>query len=89
MYYLEHQGSRWIVFSSQKNREFKLTYLRKLFDNNNILCLQEVHGKDEYLQVLRCWLRSLGFLVSSFLETKMQGDRQYSFTRIFCLRMHL
>ena len=40
-------------FSSQKNREFKLKYLRKLFDNNNILCFQEVHGKDEYLQAIQ------------------------------------
>ena len=46
MYYLEHQRSRWICFfSKQKNRKFKLKYLKKLFDTNNILCLQEVHGK--------------------------------------------
>ena len=37
------------VFSSQKNTELKLKFLRKLFDNNNILCLQELHGKDVYL----------------------------------------
>ena len=37
-------------------------------------------------RLFRCWLRSLGFLLPSFLETKMQGDRQYSFTRIFCLK---
>ena len=29
------------VFSSQKNRELKLKYFRKLLDNNNIICLQE------------------------------------------------
>ena len=40
-------------FSKQKNREFKLKFLKKLFDNNNILCLQEVHGKDEYLQAVQ------------------------------------
>ena len=39
--------------SSQKNREFKLKYFRKLFDTNNILCLQEVQGKDEYLQAVQ------------------------------------
>ena len=48
MYYLEHQRSRWI-----KNREFKLKYLKKLFDANNILCLPEVHGKDEYLKAFQ------------------------------------
>ena len=41
------------MFSKQKNREFKLKYLKKLFDTNNILCLQEVHGKDEYLQAIQ------------------------------------
>ena len=41
------------VFSKQKNREFKLKYLKKLFATKNILCLQEVHGKDEYLQTIQ------------------------------------
>ena len=50
MYYLEHQGLVGSVFSKQTNREFKLKYLKRLFDGNNILCLQEAHGKDEYLQ---------------------------------------
>ena len=36
------------VFSKQKNREVKLKFLKKLFDNknNNVLCLQEVHRRD-------------------------------------------
>ena len=37
----------------RKNREFTIKYLTKLFDNNNILCLQEVPGKDEYLQAIQ------------------------------------
>ena len=41
------------VFSLQKNREPKLKYSRKLLDNNNITCLQEVHGKDEFLQAIQ------------------------------------
>ena len=41
------------VFSKQKKREFKLKYLKRLFDANNILCLQEVHGKDEYIQAFQ------------------------------------
>ena len=54
MYYVEHQRSHWICFfSKQKNRECKLKYLKKLFDTINILCLQEVHGKDEYLQAIQ------------------------------------
>ena len=66
MYYLEHQGSHWICFSKQKNREFKLKYFKRLFDNNNIVCLQEVHGKHEYLQALQVlapWFRFFGTLI--------------------------
>ena len=90
MYYLEHQGSRWVGFSSQKNRELKLKYLRKLFDNN-ILCLQEVYGKDEYLQAIQVLSPrfTFFFLVPLFLETKMQGDRLFALTRICFLRMLL
>ena len=40
------------VFSRQKNRDFKLKYLKKLLDYN-IICLQEVHGKNEFLQAIR------------------------------------
>ena len=41
------------VFSRQRNREFKLNYLKKLLDHNNIICLQEVHGRDEFLQAIQ------------------------------------
>ena len=41
------------VFSRQRNRESKLNYLKKLLDQNNIICLQEVHGKDEFLQAIQ------------------------------------
>ena len=40
------------VFSTQRNREVKLKYLKQLLDNKNIICLQEVHGKDEFLQAI-------------------------------------
>ena len=42
-----------LCFSTQKNREFKLKYLKRFFDANNIICLQEVHGMDEYLQAIQ------------------------------------
>ena len=42
------------VFSRQRNREFKLKYLKRLLDNNSIICLQDVHGKDEvFLQAIQ------------------------------------
>ena len=54
------------VVSKQKNREFKFKYLKRLFDANNILCLQEVLGKDEYhqaIQVLAPRLRFFGTFI--------------------------
>ena len=54
VYYMEHQGvSLDLFFSKQKNREFKLKYLKRVFVNNSIVCLQEVHGKDDYLQAIQ------------------------------------
>ena len=41
------------VFTRQRNRESKLNYLKKLLNHNNIICLQEVHGKDEFLQAIQ------------------------------------
>ena len=58
------------VFSRQRNREFKHEYLEKLFDNNNNLCVQEVHGKDEIFRRFRFWLQCVGFSVLLFLITK-------------------
>ena len=52
----------------QKNREFKLKCLKKLFDTDNILCLGEVHGKNEYLQP-----RFRFFFEPWFLKTKNAG----------------
>ena len=49
------------VLSSQKNRELKLKYFGKVIDNNNIICIQEVHGKDEFLQALQVWATRLKF----------------------------
>ena len=42
-----------LVLSRHRNREFKLKYFKKLLDNNNIVCLQEVHGKEEFLQAVQ------------------------------------
>ena len=36
-----------------RTRELKHSYFKKLLDCHNILCLQEVHGKDEFLQALQ------------------------------------
>ena len=44
------------VLSAQKNRELKLKYFGTLIENNNVICLQEVHGKDEFLQAIQVWV---------------------------------
>ena len=43
------------VLSSQRNRELKLNYFGRLIENNNVICLQEVHGKNEFLQAIQVW----------------------------------
>ena len=74
MYCLEHQGSHWIsFFSKQKNREFKLKYLKKLFDNYNILRLQEVHGRDEYLQAIQVLAPRFRFVGTFFHGNENAG----------------
>ena len=44
-------GASLDLFSPVRNKESKLNYLKKLLDNN--ICLQEVHGKDEFLQAIQ------------------------------------
>ena len=39
--------------SSQRSREQKHIYLRRPARNNDIICLQETHGKDEFLQAVQ------------------------------------
>ena len=53
MYYLEHQGVSLDLFSPNRRTESSnLNISRSSFDTN-ILCLQEVHGKDEYNQAIQ------------------------------------
>ena len=47
-------------FSKQKNREFKLKYLKKLFDNNNIF-MRRYMEETSISRLSRCWLRGFGF----------------------------
>ena len=60
------------VFSSQKNREFKLKYFRKLV-NNNILCLHEVHGRVEYLQAIQVLAPRFRFFVTFITGNEYAG----------------
>ena len=76
------RGLIGFVFSKQKNKEFKLKYLKKVFFiNNNIVCLQEVHGKDEYLQALQVLAPRFRFFGTLIPENENAG--------IFYLKMLL
>ena len=77
------------VLSLQRNRELKLNNFGTLIEKNNVICLQEVHGKDEFLQAIQVWARDSDYLVRSFLTIRMQEDQLYASIRIFCLRMLL
>ena len=55
MCYLELKGLVGSVPSSQRNRELKLNFFGKLNENNIVICLQEVHGKNEFLQAIQVW----------------------------------
>ena len=58
----------------------------KLFDTN-ILCLQEVHGKDEYLQAIQVLApRFSFFLFFLLLKMKTREDRLSVFTGTFYLK---
>ena len=58
--------------------------------NSNIskqhLCLQEVHGKDEYLQAIQVLAPRFRFLVLLLLETKTREDRLSACTGTFYLK---
>ena len=60
-------------FPRRKNRELKLEYFRKRLDNNNILCLQEVHGKDEFLQAIQVLAPRYEFFGTSFPGNENAG----------------
>ena len=61
------------VFSRQRNRECKLKYLKRLFDANNNICLQEVHEKDEYLQAVQVLATQFQFFGTFILDNENVG----------------
>ena len=82
MHYLE-RGLVGSVVTRQRNREFKLRYLKNILDNNNIICLHEVHGKDEFLQAIQVLAPRFRFFGTFFLIMKTREDRLSAFTGDF------
>ena len=78
----------WLdLFLQTEKQGIQAQIPQKVFINNNIVCLQEVHGKDEFLQASQVLApRFRVFLLPSFLETKMQEDRLSAFTEILNLK---
>ena len=77
------------VFSRQRNREFKLKYLKRLFDANNFYVSRRCMERTNIFRQFRCWLRDFDSLVLSFLTVKTREDRLSAFTGTFCLRVLL
>ena len=74
------------LFSPDKGIENSNSNIsKKLLDNNNIICLQEVHGKDEFLQAFQVVAPRFRLLVPFFLTMKMREDRISAFTGTFFL----
>ena len=69
------------VFSRQRNREFKLKDLKRLFDTNNIICLQEVHGKDEFLQAIQVLAPRFQLFGTFLLDNENAGGSAFCIHR--------
>ena len=61
------------VLSLERNGELKLNYFGKLLANNNVICLQEVHGKDEFLQTFQVWAPRFKFFGTFILGNEKAG----------------
>ena len=57
---------------SQHSKKQKHNYLRRLIENNNIICLLEVYRKDEFLQVPQVLAPRFHCLVYLYQATQMQ-----------------
>ena len=53
MRYLEHERAYWIPYFPTTFQKEKHNYFTRLAKNNNIICLQEIHGKHEFLQAIQ------------------------------------
>ena len=69
------------LFSPERSREFKIKYLKRLFDANNILCLQEVHVKDEYLQAIQVLAPRFRFFGTFIPENENAGGSAFCIHR--------
>ena len=62
-----------LFFPDKGAENLKLLTSKKLFDRNNIICLQEVHGKDEFLQAIQVVAPQFRFFGTFLLENEKCG----------------
>ena len=53
MPYMEYERAYWTSSFPITFQEKKHNYFTRLTKNNDIICLQEIHGKDEFLQAIQ------------------------------------
>ena len=77
-------GTRGVLLdllSPNKRTENSNSIISKLLDANNILCLQEVHGKDDYLQAIQVLAPRFRFFGTFIPGNENAGS---AFTGTFC-----
>ena len=72
-----------LFFRTQEQRVQTHKYVKKLFDTNNILCLQEVHGKDECLQAIQVLAPRFRFFLVRFPGNENAGGSAICIHRDF------
>ena len=83
-------GLQCIAWNTRVSLDRFFPRRKTVSSNSSISGLQEVHGKDEFLQAIQVMVpRFRFFFVLSFLGTRMQEDRPSASARNFCLRMLL
>ena len=74
-------------FPPQSSRERKHIYFKRLTQNNDIVCLQEIHGKDEFLQAIQ--VLAPRFRLYGTFNANAGGYQLHAFIRTSCLMMLL
>ena len=73
--------------ASDVSREQTQKYLKRVTDKNDVICLQEAHGKDEFLQALQV-LHTLFRMFGTFITDKLNAGGSAIFIRVNLLPDH-
>ena len=81
IYYFEHPGPRRICFYKTKEQRVQTQISQELLDKNSIICLQEVHGKDEFLQAIQVLAPRLRLFGTFLLVNENAGGSAFCIQR--------